>query len=169
MAFIIENNTVISFAEFQDVVDRDQRIFGANEGLTDDVVEGSLIRATERILTQLRSTDWWRSYYLNQSTNFSYSSVADIPPLDPNRIQDRKEDFTDLCVYVALSDFILPGVADFANDDSAERKKMGYYKQRATELFGELVTAGDWYNFDGTGTISSKEKMPGQFNLKRVR
>lgn len=169
MAFIIENNNVTSFAEFQDVVDQDQRIFGANEGLTDDVVDKALVRATERILTQLRSTDWWRSYYVNQTSNLQFNSVADIPALDPNKIADRKEDFTDLCVFVALSDFILPGVADFANDDSAERKKMGYYKQRGTELFGELITAGDWYNFDGSGAVTSKEKQPGQFNLKRVR
>ena len=50
MAFIISNNTVISFADFYDVRDRDQRLFDANEGLTEDVVEGLLIRSTERII-----------------------------------------------------------------------------------------------------------------------
>jgi hypothetical protein len=72
-------------------------------------------------------------------------------------------------VYVALSEFILPSIADFGNEDNAERQKMGYYKQKADELFGELVTAGDWYDFDDDGTIQSDEKSPGQYNLKRVR
>ena len=41
MAFIRNNGNVISFAEYQDVLDADQRLFDANEGLTDDVVEAS--------------------------------------------------------------------------------------------------------------------------------
>ena len=60
MAFVTENDTIISFAEFQDVVDKDQRLFEANEGLSDDVVDNQLIRATERILTMIRATDCWR-------------------------------------------------------------------------------------------------------------
>jgi len=95
--------------------------------------------------------------------------VADVPALDPNRIIARQNDFTDLCVYTALADFILPSIADFSKEDSAERQKMGYYTQRADELFGELITAGDWYDFDDDATIQSDEKQPGQFNLKRVR
>jgi hypothetical protein len=46
---------------------------------------------------------------------------------------------------------------------------MGYYTNRAEALFGELITAGDWYDFDGSGAISSAEKSPGQYNLKRIR
>ena len=56
MAFIVENGVTISFAEFQDVKEKDQRLFEANEGLTDDSVETLLIRATERILTKVRSS-----------------------------------------------------------------------------------------------------------------
>jgi len=78
MAFITSGTTVLSFATYDDVVDRDQRVFEANEGLTVDVVEDLLIRSTERILSQLRSTNWWRAYYLKQSSA-SISSVADIP------------------------------------------------------------------------------------------
>lgn len=169
MAFITELETVVSFAEFNDVLAIDQRLFESNEGLSDDVVETQLIRATERILNKFRSSAWWQNYYVNRSGNILLNSSADIPALDPNRIIDRQNDFTDLCVYTAMSEYILPKIADFSNDDSAERKKMGYYVQRADSLFAELVNAGDWYDFDDNGTITSKEKDPGKFNLKRVR
>jgi len=168
MAFIIENSTVVSFAEYQDVVDRDQRLFQANEGLTDDVVEPLLLRATERILTKLRASDWWRSYYLNKSGS-SIVTVADIPALNPNKIKARTADFTDLCVYWALNEYILPTIADFGNENDEERQKMGYYSNKAEKLYAELVTAGDWYDFDGNNTIVSNEKTPGVYNLKRIR
>jgi hypothetical protein len=169
MAFINDGTTVISFAEYQDVVDRDSRLFDTNESLSEDVVEPLLIRATERVLTKLRASQWWVSYYVNRSNSSTFSTVADIPALDPERIQARQSDFTDLCVYTALGEFILPKIADFGTEDNAERQKMGYYVTKADSLFAELISAGDWYNFDGTGTISSAEKQPGQFNLKRVR
>ena len=169
MPFIIENNIVISFAEFQDVVQKDQRLFDGNEGLSDEIIENALIRSTERILTKLRGSDWWRSYYINRSTGTTYKTVADIPALDPNRILARLNDFTDLCVYTAMAEFILPIIADFGNEDSAERQKMGYYAQRGDALYGELINAGDWYDFDDNDTISSAEKEPGNYNLKRIR
>jgi hypothetical protein len=170
MAFIVENNTTVSFADFSDVIQKDQRLFEANEGLSDDIVENHLIRATERILTRLRSSDWWQNYYYKRYTGTdSITKPGDIPPLDPNRILDRQNDFTDLCVYTAFSEYILPQIADFSNEDSAERRKMSYYTQRAQELYGELITAGDWYDFSGTGTITSDEKEAGRYNLKRVR
>lgn len=169
MAFVTENSTVISFAEFQDVVDKDQRLFEANEGLSDDAVEQQLVRATERILTKMRASAWWRSYYIRRNSSTEYNTVADIPALDPDKIKGRLNDFTDLCVYTALSEYILPSIADFGNEDSAERQKMAYYVQRADSLFGELITAGDWYDFDDSGTVASNEKQPGQYNLKRVR
>ena len=169
MAFIRSGQNVISFAEYQDVLDRDQRLFDANEGLTDDLVEAQLTRATERILSKLRNTDWWRDYYIKRDSSLSVNTVADIPALNPNKIKDRYNDFTELCVCMALADYVLPNVADFSNEDSAERRKMGYYAQRSEVLFGELITAGDWYDFDGSGSISSAEKSPGRYNLKRVR
>lgn len=169
MAFIIEGSTVTSFADFQDVVDKDQRLFESNEGLSDDIVEQQLVRATERILTRLRSSSWWKSYYVNRNTATVINTVADIPALDVNRIRARTNDFTDLCVYVALAEFILPSIADFGKDDNAERQKMGYYTQKAEGLLGELITAGDWYDFDNDNTVESNEKQPGQYNLKRVR
>lgn len=169
MSFITENNTVISFAEYADVLKRDQRLFDSNEGLTDDVVEDALIRATERILSSVRSSQWWRSYWLNRSNSTDIQSVADIPALDPNRIQARQSDFTDLCVYWALSEYILPQVANFGDEEDDDRNKMGWYANKTDSLFGELVTAGDWYDFDNDGNIDSDEKQPGSFNLRRYR
>lgn len=169
MAFVIENSNVVSFAEYSDVLEKDQRLFEVNEGLSDDVVEPLLVRATDRILTKLRTTSWWRSYFRSRNTSVSISTVADIPALNPNYIQARETDFTELCVYVALADYILPSIADFSNQDSAERQKMAYYTQRADALFAELVEAGDWYDWDNSGTVTSSERTPGQINLKRVR
>lgn len=169
MAFITESGNIISFAEYQDVIDRDQRLFDSNEGLSDDMVEDLLIRATERILTKVRATAWWRSYYVRRDNTITYNTVADIPAVDVNRIVSRQNDFTDLCVYTALAEFILPMVADFGTEDNAERNKMGYYQNKSEALFGELITAGDWYDFDDDGTIESTEKSPGSYNLKRVR
>jgi hypothetical protein len=169
MAFLRSGSTVISFAEYQDVLDRDQRLFEANEGLTEDVVETILIRSTERILSLFRSTDWWVDYYVTRSTTTTYRTVADVPPLNPNYILSRQNDFTDLCVYYALYDYILPKIANFGTEDNAERAKIGYYQQKYNTLFGELITAGDWYDFSGSGTVTSDEKQPGVYNLRRVR
>lgn len=168
MAFIIENSTVISFAEFVDVAATDQTLLTGNEGLTDDAVETALIRATERILTKMRSSQWWRNYWLNRSTD-SIKTVADIPPLDPNYIKDRQKDFTDLAVYFALSEIILPQVANFGDDADNDKAKMGYYQNKTERLFDELIVAGDWYDFNDDGNIDSEEKSPGYSNLKRVR
>jgi hypothetical protein len=169
MAFINNGTTVISFAEYQDVVDRDSRLFDTNESLSEDVVEPLLERATERILTKLRSTSWWTTYYFKRDNVTTFNTSADIPALDPERIKARLNDFTDLCVYTALSEFILPKIADFGTDDNAERQKMGYYTGKADSLFSELISAGDWYDFDDSGTIASGEKSPGYSNLRRVR
>jgi len=150
-------------------LDRDSRLFETNESLSEDVVEPLLIRATERVLTKLRSSAWWVSYYVNRSSSTTYSTVADVPALDPLKIASRYNDFTDLCVYTALSEFVLPKIANFGAEDNEERQKMGYYTTKAEALFGELISAGDWYDFDGDNTIASREKAPGQYNLKRVR
>lgn len=169
MAFILDvNDNVVSFAEVQDVINCDQRLFEANEGLTDENVEQQLIRATERVLDKFRSSSWWREYYRNHSTQ-SITNLADIPALDPKLILDRQNDFTDLCVYTALSEYILPSIADFGNQDSSERQKMGYYGSKAEAMFAELITAGDWYDFNNSGTVTSAEKQMGQYNPKRIR
>lgn len=168
MAFITSGTTVLSFAEYQDVEDRDQRLFEANEGLTMDVVEDLLIRSTERILSQIRSTAWWKEYYLTKLGG-SITSLADIPAPTGSKILDRKNDFTDLCVFHALYYYIMPKIADFSDENNAERQKIGHYQQKYNELLNEVISAGDWYDFDGDDTIESSEKEPGFVNLRRVR
>lgn len=169
MPFMKSNGNVTSFASYQDVVDRDQRLFEVNEGLTEEILVPILKRTTERILSHFRSSTWWTDYYRNRDPNTTYLTIADVPALDANKILSRKNDFTDLCVYEALAEYILPKVADFGSEDNAERQKMAYYVTRTDKLYIELVKAGDWYDFSGDGTISSAEKAPGIVNLKRVR
>ncbi len=170
MAFIIESGNTISFAEYSDVAGRDQRLFDNNESLTDDVVEELLIRATERIKTRLSGTEWWASYFIRRDAgNTSIKTRADIPQINLNRIIGRSSDFTDLCVYTAMYEYILPMVADFGDQDNAERQKMGYYQNKAEALFMEIIRAGDWYDFDGDDSIEQSERQPGYIQLKRVR
>ena len=172
MAFITQGSTFYSFADYDDVVAKDSRLFSANEGLTQDVVEESLIRSTTRILDALRSSSWWKSYYIRQAgsnaTIIVGQSIA-VPPLDPFLIKARQGDFTDLCVYYALSEYLLAKVADFGNPDSAERQKLGFYNEKYRSLLDELLTAGDWYDFSDNGSITDAEIYPFVTNLVRVR
>jgi hypothetical protein len=166
MAFIIENNEVISFAEYSDVTSKDKILFDNNEGLDDEYVEDALIRATERILLSIKSTEWWQSLYVKHNGSVN---ALDIPTPQGSKIKARTNDFTDLCVYRALADYILPSVADFGDENNAERQKMGFYGNRATELFMELVNSGDWYDFDGDDIVQTDEKRRGNVTLKRIR
>lgn len=167
MAFIESNTQVFAFADFSDVTSRDDRLFAENEGLTQTVVEDLLVRSTERILTQLRSTSWWFDFVTKRGTNIR--TRADVPALDAKRILERRNDFTDLCVFHALAESILPRVADFGSEDNAERQKIGFYKQRYDELFGELISAGDWYDWDNDLAVQSDERDPGFVNPRRIR
>lgn len=171
MAFISQGSTFYSFADYDDVVQMDSRLFAANEGLSQDSVEESLIRSTERILDLLRNTDWWKSFYISQNgfDNVIVKQAVLVPALDPFLIIDRQGDFTDLCVYHALSNYLLPKVADFGNPDSAERQKIGFYDEKFRALFGELVSDGDWYDFNESGTITAADKYPFPTNLVRRR
>lgn len=169
MAFIKNGSTTISFAEYQDILDADQRLFEANEGLTDDVIEDILIRSTQRILTLIRQTDWWRDLYLQKAANPVYNTRADVPEVDIELIIERQDDFTDLCVYYALWNYILPKIADFSKEDNAERAKIGFYQGKYQFLFDELINSGDWYDLNADGIVASEEKMPGNYALKRIR
>lgn len=170
MAFITDNNSnVISFAEYQDVLDSDQRLFENNEGLTDDVIEELLIKATGRILTQIKYSDWWRDLYLATTLNPSFVNADDVPDVNPTLIIARTTDFTDLCVFYALYYYVLPKIADFSKEDNAERAKIGFYQAKYQLLFTELVNNGDWYDVNGDGNIAATEKRPGNFRLHRVR
>ena len=172
MAFISFGTDFVSFATSDDLDNLDARLFEQNEGLDDNYVQDQLVRSTARILELLRSTDWWKSYFVQRNTGtgaVQINTVADIPALDPTLILSRQDDFTDLCCYYAMYNYILPYIADFSNEDSAERRKMAYYQQKYDLLFGELITAGDWYNFDDSAAIDSADKQPGVWNLRRVR
>jgi hypothetical protein len=165
MAYIIENNQVVSFAEYDDIYQLDQRLFDSNEGLTDTAVEAQLKRATERVLDRIRSTSWWRSYYQARTIQ----PLTTTPPVDINRIVGRQNDFRDLAIYTALGEYILPSIADFSDQENAERQKMGYYTQRSEVLFGELIAVGDWYDFDNDGTVEDSEIQGGANNPRRIR
>ena len=172
MAFITQGTTFFSFADYEDVVARDSRLFSTNEGLTPDVVEETLIRSTTRILDMLRSSAWWKSYYIRQTgstANIIVGQSIEVPALNPFLIQARQGDFTDLCVYHALSEYLLARVADFGNPDSAERQKLGFYNTKFRELYDELIVSGDWYDFSNNGTITDEEKYPFVNNLLRRR
>ena len=162
MAFIKSGSTVISFAEYSDVLSADQRMFDSNEGLTDDVIETHLIRSTERILTLVRATDWWVTLTGSLSVNAT-------PELHGAQILYRKNDFTDLCIYYALCQYIYPTIADFSDPDNAERAKIGFYQQKFQQLFDELIGAGNWYDLNNDGKITADESKKGYISLKRVR
>lgn len=164
MAFIRSGSSIISFAEYQDVVDLDQRLFEENEGLTDQDVEDILVRATERILVLLKNTRWYTALALSQG-----ASVLTIPGPSASKIKSRQNDFTDLACYYGLYEYILPKVADFGTEDNAERVKIEFYRSKFSTLFDELVSAGDWYDYSGDGTVTVDEKKPGLVNYQRVR
>jgi len=174
MAFISSGGNVISFAEFTDATAMDSRLFESNEGLTEAVVEDAQVRATERILTEIRATEWWRSYYIRKSgvaesiTLFTNTLIS-VPAPSANKIKARQNDFTDLCCYYAFAMILLPKVADFGNTDTAERQKIGFYEQKYRDRFRELIDAGDWYDWSGDNTIDSDEKAPTRTNLVRIR
>lgn len=168
MAFIATSTTFTSFAEYQDVLDRDSRLLEANEGLDELVIEDMLIRASERILSRIRATAWWRDYQFRRNASLK-NDVRLVPEVNALNIIARKGDFTDLCVYHAFEEFILPKVADFSSQESAEFQKILFYKDKAMQLFNELIEAGDWYDFDGDGEIVTDEKAPSRVNLVRVR
>lgn len=176
MAFILSSpgGSVISFAEYSDVTDRDQRIFESNEGLTETVIEDILVRSTDRIISNFSASDWWRSYYIRQSAGtydplLITSGLVSVPNLNPDKIKARTADFTDLCVYFALANYILPKIADFSATDTAERVKIGFYNEKYRSMFQELIDDGSWYDFSGDGTISNLEKFPQRSNVVRVR
>jgi hypothetical protein len=158
MAFVYNTDDhVESFAEFQDILDADQRLFDTNEGLSDSSVYPKLIRATERIVAKIEASHWWKSV------------TPKYTQLNPDYIIARKNDFTELCVYVALSEYIIPIIADFGTPDNAEVVKMQHYAQKAELLLSEIIEASGWYDFDGDGTISNQEIKPGSILPKRIR
>lgn len=176
MAFINPGGTgVIAFAEYTDVTSTDQRLFEANEGIADQtIIEDLTEKATNRILQLIRNTSWWKRYYLIEGSEAqrlatNTRGTPDVPLPDPDLILGRQADFTDLCVYYTLYEYLLPKVADFSSQDNAEVQKIGVYRTKFDVLFTELIQDGTWYDFDNSGTITELEKLPTRVNLVRVR
>lgn len=174
MAFIISGGNVVSYAEALDVKDKDQRLFEANEfnftdvpdapGTLNNYIEDLTQKSTARINQKIRASAEWRQYL--GFAGAGYDSINDIPAFDPNRIASRQSDFTDMCCYYAMKEYLLPKVADFGNPESAEVQKIEYYSKKFDDLFTELLSMFDWYDSDGDGTIEEGEKMV-RFSLNR--
>ena len=87
MAFIEDSTTVYSFANYSDVTSKDDRLFVENEGLSESVVEDILVRSTERILSQIRASQWWYDYSARMGATITNRS--DVPQIDATRILNR--------------------------------------------------------------------------------
>lgn len=172
--WIVSAGTVLSFAEYEDFLKTDQRVFEANEGLTESDVEELAQKSTSRILAKIRQTAWWQDIFQKLATQQQRSatqtlSTAYVPLPLANNVQARQADFTDLCVYLTLYEYVYPKIADFNNQDSAEVQKIGVFRTKFNDLFSELVEDGSWYDFSGDGTITDLERMPTVTNLVRHR
>lgn len=178
MAFIIIGGLTTSFCDYDDVILRDQRVIEANEidatpfGSVEALVENFATRATTKILYEIKDTAWWQSYFIGQDggqTNISTSGLLDVPVPQATKFIARTQDWTDLAVYKTMYEYLLPKVADFSNQDNAEVRKIGFYREKYQDLFRTLIDAGDWYDFSGDGTITNIEKSPTRVNITRVR
>jgi hypothetical protein len=182
MAFVINGaGTVISFAEFTDIVQKDQRILEANEivipaesGFTDvsEFLEDMLEKGTRRILLKLKASTWWQAY--NNYVGNAISNLNDLPVVDPNKIDPsntvgRQQQFTDLCVYYTFKEYLLPLIAQFGNQDDPEVQKIQYYDTKFQDLFNELTSIADWYDADGDGTVEADERAITYFRTRRTR
>lgn len=168
MTFYYNNQTFQSFAVYADVSARDTRFFEANEGMTEQVVNPLLAQASQRILSQVKNTDWWKEYQFDRNVNLK-DDLRLLPDVNPNNIKGKLQEFTDLNIYFALAEYLLPKVADFGNETSAEVVKIKFYVDAYNKLFKEVIESGDWYDFDADGTVETTEKSPTFTNRVRVR
>lgn len=168
MAFYFSYKTFISFATYEELIQRDQRILEANETLTQAEIDEYLRQASQRILTKIRNTDWWRDSCFSMNPALG-GDIRLLPNVDPQYILAREQEFKDLNIYFALQEYIYPSVADFGNPDSAEIAKMKFYVDQTNNLFTELVQSGDWYDFTASGVISKDEIFPNKQNRVRIR
>ena len=174
MAFILSGTNVVSYAEALDVKDKDQRLFESNEldftnvpdapGSLNNYLEDLTTKATNRINQKIRASARWREYLGYAGSG--YDSIDNIPAFNPNLIITRKADFTDMCCYYTLKEYLLPKVADFGNPESSEVQKIQYYDDKFNELFTELLNMFDWYDSNNDGTVEDGEKMV-RFSLTR--
>lgn len=168
MSFNYSGQTFLSFAVTSELDDRDQRLFESNEGLTSAVVDDLLKQASQRILTQIRNTDWWRQYQFSRDASLEYDRRL-LPAVNPDRIKNREQEFKDLNIYFALSEYVYPRVADFGNETDSSLQKIKFYRDAYDALFKEIIESGDWYDYDADGTVERTEKQPSRVRLVRVR
>ena len=168
MAFNIVTGNFVSFAVYSEVTARDQRFFESNEGFTEAQVNDLLAQGSQRILTQIRNTDWWRQYQFGLDTSLE-RDVRLLPAVNALKIKAREQEFKDLNIYFTLSEYLLPRVADFGNETDSNLQKIKFYRDQFDALFKEVIEAGDWYDFDGDATIERTEKSPNRQRLVRIR
>ena len=178
MAFITDGGgNVISFAEYTDVVQKDQRIFEANElkipaesGFNDvtEFIEDILEKSTTRILIKIKASTWWQAYV--NYVGGSFQNLHNLPNVNPNNIKSRKQDFTDCAVFYGMAQYILPLIADFSEEvTSSEVQKIQYYNNKFNDRFEELLALADWYDYDGDGTVEDSEKAYSYSQNRRTR
>jgi hypothetical protein len=182
MAFITDGGgNVVSFAEFTDVIQKDQRFLEANEitvpaesGFVDDTdfIEDMLEKSTSRILLKIKASTWWQSYnsYVgNAITNLN--NIPNVNPdlIDPGNALGRRQQFTDMCVYYCMAQYLLPLIADFGNEENSTFQKINYYDAKFTDIYNELISIADWYDYDNSGTVDADEKAVTYFQTRRTR
>lgn len=168
MSFNYSGSTFLSFAVTSELDDRDQRLFEANEGLTANVVDDLLRQASQRILTQIRNSDWWKTYQFGLDSTLERDPRL-LPSVDPDRIKTRIQEFKDLNIYFALSEYVYPRIADFGNETDSSVQKIKFYRDQYLALFREVIESGDWYDFDDDGTVERRERLPNRQRLARIR
>jgi hypothetical protein len=176
MAFIVAGGNVLSYAEAEDLRDKDQRLFEANEfSLTNlpdtpptlnDYIEDLTTKATARINQKIRASSQWREYLGYVGADYD---VNNIPAFNPNLILARRSDFTDMCAYYTLKEYLLPRVADFGNPESAEVMKIQYYESKFNDLFTELLSMLDWYDYDASGALTDDDRLIRMSLTRRTR
>ena len=181
MAFITNaGGSVISFAEYTDVVQKDQRIFESNNlkipaesgFLTiQDYVEDMLEKSTNRILLKIKTSAWWSTYNHYTGNTYEINNLPSVNPdrIDPGNALGRRQQFTDMTVYYCIKEYIAPLFAEFGNDESPEVSKITYYDAKFNDIFQELLSVADWYDADGDGTVETDEKLTTFVRTRRSR
>jgi hypothetical protein len=181
MAFITDGGgNVLSFAEFTDIVQKDQRIFEANNlkvpaesGFLDttEFVEDMCKKSTQRILLKIKASSWWQQYNYYVGNSFDVNNRPSVNPnlIDPGNTLGRQQQFTDMCVYYCFSQYLFPLFAEFGNEESPEVAKISYYDAKFNDIFNELIAIADWYDADNDGTVEDSEKSVTLQRTRRTR
>jgi len=67
-----------------------------------------------------------------------------------------------------MKEFILPLISEFELE-AADMNKITYYDAKFNELFQELISMADWYDFDNSGTVDADEKLITYAQTRRSR